>query len=88
MDNDDNDGDNGDDCDGAAVDDKNIDDDDEDNDVDDVDDHNLPPRIGMRNDCCNEMKPEEEGTVTDSVAIHTTIKQIMGRGGGRWRRIR
>jgi hypothetical protein len=22
------------------------------------------------------------------VAIHTTIKQITGRGGGRWRRLR
>jgi hypothetical protein len=27
-------------------------------------------------------------TVADSVAIHTTIKQITGRGGGRWRRLR
>ena len=75
----DNDDDDGDDCSGAAADDNN---------VDDVDDHNLPPRVGKRNDCCDETKPEEEGTVTDSVAIHTTINQITGRGGGRWQRIR
>jgi hypothetical protein len=31
-----------------------------------------------------ETKTEEEETVTDSVEIHTTIKQITGRGGGRW----
>ena len=28
-----------------------------------------------------ETKTEEEETVTDSVAIHTTIKQIKGKGG-------
>ena len=55
-----------------------IDDNDDVDDVEDVDDHNLPPRVGKRNDCCDETKPEEEGTVADSVAIHTTIKQIMG----------
>ena len=59
-------------------------DDDDDDDVNDHNDHNLPPRVGKRNDCCDETKPEEEGTVADSVAIHTTIKQITGRGGGRW----
>ena len=42
---------------------------------DDDDDDNLPPRIGKRNDGCNETKTEE------AVAIHTTIKQITGRGG-------
>ncbi len=57
-------------------------------DVDHVDDDNLPPRVGKRNDGCDERKTEEEETVADSVAIHTTIKQIMGRGGGRWRRRR
>ena len=49
-----------------------------------VDDNNLPPRIGKRNDGSNKTKREEEETVTDSVVIHTTIKQIAGRGGGRW----
>ncbi len=65
------------------------------NDVDDNDDNvravdkdNLPPSVGKRNDGCNEMKSEEEETVADSVAIHTTIKPISGRGGGRWRRLR
>jgi hypothetical protein len=37
---------------------------------------------------CDETKKEEEETVADSVAIHTTIKQITWRGGGRWRRLR
>jgi hypothetical protein len=59
-----------------------------DNNINDVDDDNLPPRVGKRSDGCNETKTEEEETVTDSVAIHTTIKQIMGRGGGRWRQLR
>jgi hypothetical protein len=86
MDNDDEDDDDGDDIDGTAADDNNVDDDD--NDVDDVNVDNLPPRIGKRNEGCNETKTEEEKTVADSVAIHTTIKQIMGRGGGRWRRLR
>ena len=49
--------------------------------MDDVDDNNLPPRVGKRNDDCDKTKTEEEETVTDSVAIHTTIKQITGRGG-------
>jgi hypothetical protein len=47
---------------------------------------NLPPRVGKRNDGCDETKAEEEETVADSVVIHTTIKQITGRRGGRWRR--
>ena len=38
-----------------------------------------------RNDGCDETKTEEVETVTDSVAIHTTIKQITGRGSGRLR---
>jgi hypothetical protein len=83
MDDDDNfDDDGDDDSDGAAA-----DDDDNDNDdiINDVDDDNLLPRIGKRNDGCNETKREEEEMVTDSVVIHTTIKQITGRGGGgRW----
>ena len=88
TDNDDDNDDNGNDCDGAAAGNDIIDDDVNDDDINDVDDHNLPPRIGKRNDCFDETKPEEEGTVADSVAICTTIKQIMGRGGGRWQRIR
>ena len=79
ADDDDNDDDDGDDSNGAAAD---------DNDIDDVDDDNLPPRVGKRNDGCNETKTDEEETVADSVAMHTTIKQITGRGGGRWRRLR
>jgi hypothetical protein len=47
----------------------------------DVNVDNLPPRVGKRNDGCDEMKTEEEETVADSVVIHTTIKQITGRGG-------
>ena len=56
-------------------------------DVDDIDNNNLLPRIGKRNDGCDETKTKEEETVADSVAIHTTIKQITGRGGGRWRQL-
>ena len=69
-DDDDNDGD--DDSNGAA---------DDDNDNNDVNDDNLPLRVGKRNDGCDETKTEEEETVTDSVEIHTTIKQITERGG-------
>ena len=72
-DDDDNDGNN--DSDGAA---------DDGNDNNDVNDDNLPPRVGKRNDGFDETKTEEEETVTDSVEIHTTIKQITERGGGRW----
>ncbi len=56
----------------------------DDNYNDNIDGDNLLPRVGKRNDGCDETKTEEEETVTDSVAIHTTIKQITGRGGGRW----
>ncbi len=70
----------------AAADDDDVDN--GDNDVDDVNDNNLPPRIGKRNDGCDEMKMEEEETVADSVVIHTTIKQITGRVVGRWQRLR
>ena len=63
----------------AEVDD-NVDDDDDDN---DIHDNNLPPCIGKRNDGCDKTKMEEEEMVADSVAIHTTIKQITVRGGGR-----
>ncbi len=83
TDNDDNDDDDGN-SDGVAVDDE-----DEDEDEDEDDDDNLPPRVGKRNDGCNETKTDEEETVADSVAIHTTIKQITGRGmvdGGRRQR--
>ncbi len=75
-----------DDSDGVAADDNDVDN--KDKDVNDVNVDNLPPRVGKRNDGCDETKTEEEESVTDSVAIHTTIKQITGRGGGRWRRIR
>ncbi len=68
--------------DGTAADNNDVDNDD--NDVYDVYDHNLPPCVGKRNDGCDETKTEEEETVADFVAIHTTIKQITGRGGGRW----
>jgi hypothetical protein len=86
TDDDDDDDDDGNDSDGAAADDNDVDDDDKD--VDDVNVDNLPPRVSKRNDGCDETKTEEEETVADSVAIHTTIKQITGRGGGRWRRPR
>ena len=86
TDDDDGDDDDGNDSDGAAADDNDVDDDDKD--VDDVNVDNLPPRVSKRNDGCDETKTEEEETVADSVAIHTTIKQITGRGGGRWRRPR
>jgi len=85
-DNDDNDND-GNDRDGAAADDNNVDDNNN-YDIDNVDDDNLPPRIGKRSDGCDETKMEEEEMVADSVAIHTTIKQITGRAGGRWRGLR
>ncbi len=82
TDDDDDDDEDGDDSDSAAADDNDVDDDDKE--IDDVDVDNLPPHVGKRNDGCDEMKMEEEETVADSVAIHTTIKQITGRGGGRW----
>ena len=62
-----------------AADDNDVDNDDKD--IDDVNIDNLRPRVGKRNDGYNETKTEEEETVTDSVAILTTIKQITGRGG-------
>ncbi len=86
MDDDDDDDNNGGKSDSAAADNNNVDD--NVNDVNNVDDDNLPPCIGKRNDGCDEMKMEEEETVTDSVAIHTTIKQITGRGDGRWQGLR
>ena len=75
-----------DDSNGAAADDIGVVDNDKD--VNDVNVDNLPPRVGKRNDGCDETKTEEEETVADSVAIHTTIKQITGREGGRWQRLR
>ena len=86
TDDDDDDDNDGDDSDGVAADDNDVDDDDKD--FDDINIDNLPPRVGKRNDGCNKTKTEEEETVADSVAIHTTIKQITGRGGGRWQRLR
>ncbi len=60
---------------------------DDNNDINDVNVNNLPPCVGKRNDGCDETKTEEEETVADSVVMHTTIKQITGRGGDRWRRL-
>ena len=68
----------------ATAADYNVNKDNDDDDINNVDNHNLPPHVGKRNDCCDETMLEEEGTVADSVAIHTTIKQITGRGDGRW----
>ena len=51
------------------------------NSVNNIDNNNLPTRVGKRNDDCNKTETKEEETVADSVAIHTTIKQITGRGG-------
>jgi len=79
TDDDDDNDDVGDDSDGTAADDNDANNDD--NDVDDVNVDNLPLRVGKRNDGCNKTKMEEDETVTDSVAIHTTIKQITERGG-------
>ena len=85
MDDDDDDDDDGDDSDGAAADAN--DGDGATDDVNDADNNNLPPRVGKRNDGCDETMTEEEETVADSVATHTTIKQITGRGDVRWRRL-
>ena len=41
---------------------------------------NRNTRVGKRKDGCNKTKIEEEETVADLMVIHTTIKQIMGRG--------
>ena len=51
-----------------------------DNDVDDVDDDNLLPRIGKRNDGCNETKTGEEERVTETVKY--TQQSNRSRGGG------
>jgi hypothetical protein len=66
-DDDDND-DNGDDNDGAVV------------DNDDIDKTTTCRRALAKGMMVATRKPEEEEMVTDSVAIHTTIKQITGRG--------
>ena len=86
-DDDDDDDDGNDDSDSVADDDDddNVDDVNNVDDVDDVNNDNLVlPRIGKRNNGCDEKKTEEEERVADSVVTHTTIKQITGRGGGRW----
>ena len=57
--------------------------DDDDVDVDDIDNDNLPPRIGKRNDGCNETKKKEEETVGDTHNNQTDHRE----GGGRWRRL-
>ena len=74
-DNDGDDADGNDDSNGAAENENDVNDD-----ANDKDDNNLPPRIGKRNDGCDETKTEEEEAVAYSVEIHTTIKQITGRG--------
>ncbi len=62
-----------------GADDKDVDN--EDNDVVDVDDENLPPRVGKRNDGCDETKTEEEETVADSVANTHNNQTDHGEGG-------
>ena len=89
TDDDDNDDDDGDDSDGAAADDNDVDDDDkdvddDDKDVDDVNVDNLPPRVGKRNDGCDETKTEEEETVADSVACGDTHNNQTDHGEGGW----
>jgi hypothetical protein len=79
MDDHDDDDDDGNNSDGAAAD---------DDDVHDDDNNNLLPHVGKRNFGCDETKTEKEETLADSVSIHTTIKQITGKGGGRWQRRR
>jgi hypothetical protein len=81
--NDDDDDDGNDDSDDAVADDDDVNKDDN-NDIEEVRNDNLPPRVGKRNDGCNQTQMEEEETVADSVVINTTFKQITGRGGGRW----
>ena len=65
-----------------AADDDDIDD--NNNDVDDIDGDNLPPRVGKRNDGCDETKTKEEETVTGSVsvAIGDTQQSNRSQGGG------
>ena len=86
-DDDDDDDDGNDNSDGASNDNNDIDDDNNDDDVEDVDKENLQPCVGKRNDGCNETMIEKEETVADSMVIHTTIKQITGRRGGRWQQL-
>ena len=45
-----------------------------------VDDDNLLLRVGKRNDGCHKTKTEEGRRLQILWLIHTTIKQIMGRG--------
>ena len=85
TDDDDNNDNDGDDSNGAVADDDDVDDD---NDSINDFDKDTCRRALARGNGCDETKTEEEETVADSVAIHTTIKQITGRGGGRWRRRR
>ena len=54
---------------------------DDDDDVDNIDDDNLPPRVGKRNDGCDETKTKEEETVGDTHNNQTDHRE----GGGRWR---
>ena len=79
TDDDDGDDDDGDDSDGA-VDDDDVDD--NNNDVDNIDGNNLPPRVGKRNDGCDETKTKEEETVTGSVEIGDTQQSNRSQGGG------
>ena len=92
----DDDDDDGNDSNGAAVDDNDVDNDDkdvddddkdvddDDKDVDDVNVDNLPPRVGKRNDGCDETKTEEEETVADSVACGDTHNNQPDHGEGGW----
>ena len=78
TDDDDDDDDDGDDRDGAAADDDDVDNDNDD--VDDIDDNNLLPRVGKRNDGCDETKTKEEETVGNTHNNQTDHRE----GGGRW----
>ena len=70
TDDDDDDGDN---SDGAAADDDN-------DDVDNIEDNNLPPRVGKRNDGCDETKTKEEETV--AILWQYTQQSNRSQGGG------
>ncbi len=51
--------------------------------VKEEDEFAIAGRTYNNNTSASRWQEKEEETVADSVAIHTTIKQITGRGGGR-----
>ena len=66
----------------AADGDADVDNDNDDNDDDDDDDDdNLPPRVGKRNDGCNETKTEEEET-RSQILWRYTQQSNRSQGGG------